>query len=70
MDWIETPDSSNITRFGYDKRSSVLSIEFKKGGSYQYFDVPEAVFDAMKSADSKGQYFAQKVKGVFRYARA
>ena len=70
MDWIETPDSSNITRFGYDKRSNVLSIEFKKGGSYQYFDVPEAVFDAMKSADSKGQYFAQKVKGVFRYARA
>jgi len=70
MDWIETPDSSNIARIGYDKRSGVLSIEFKKGGSYQYFDVPEPVFDAMKTADSKGQYFAQNVKGVFRYARA
>jgi hypothetical protein len=70
MDWIETPESSNIARFGYDSASSMLCIEFQRGGSYQYFDVPEAVFDAMKAADSKGQYFAQNVKGVFRYARA
>ena len=70
MDWIETPDSSNIARFRYDKGSCVLFIEFTKGGSYQYFDVPEAVFDGMKAADSKGQYFSRNVKGVFRYARA
>jgi len=69
MDWIETPDSSNITRFGFDKPSGVLLIEFKKGGTYQYFDVPESVFDAMRVADSKGQFFAQNVKGVFRFAR-
>lgn len=69
MDWIDTPESSNIARFAYDQRSQVLSIEFKKGGSYQYFEVPEAVFEAMKSADSKGQYFAQSIKGVFRFAR-
>jgi len=70
MEWIGTPESSNIARFAYDKGSSVLSIEFKKGGIYQYFDVQEAVFESMKSADSKGQYFAQNIKGVFRYARA
>jgi KTSC domain len=70
MDWIDTPDSSNIARFGFDHQSSVLFIEFKKSGSYQYFDVPEALFDAMKLAESKGQFFAQNVKGVFRFARA
>jgi len=69
MDWIETPESSNIVRFGYERDSNVLSIEFKKGGKYQYFDVPESVFESMKVADSKGQYFAQNIKGVFRYAR-
>lgn len=70
MDWIDTPESSNIARFAYDRSSSVLSIEFKKGGCYQYFEVPEAVFESMSFADSKGQYFAQNIKGVFRFARA
>lgn len=69
MDWIETPDSSNVARFGYDKSSGVLFVEFKRGGAYQYFDVPESVFDAMRVAESTGQFFGQNVKGVFRYAR-
>ena len=69
MNWIATPDSSNIERFAYDQNASVLFIEFKKGGAYQYFDVPVDVFEAMRVAASKGQYFAQSVKGVFRYAR-
>lgn len=69
MDWIETPDSSNIARFAYDGANGVLSIEFQQGGVYQYFDVPASVFDGMIAAGSKGQYFAQNIKGVFRYAR-
>lgn len=70
MSWIETTDSSNIARFRYTNETSILEIEFTKGGVYQYFDVPEAVFEGMKVAASKGQYFAQNIKGVFRYARA
>ena len=69
MDWIETPESSNIERFRYDPQTLILEIEFKKGGVYQYFEVPEHVFEGMKSASSKGQYLAQNIKGVFRYAR-
>lgn len=69
MNWIPTPESSSIAQFAYDSDTSVLFIEFTKGGAYQYFDVPEAVFEAMKVAGSKGQYFAQSIKGVFRYAR-
>jgi hypothetical protein len=69
MNWIETPDSSNIARFRYTSESNILEIEFKKGGIYQYFDVPEAVFEQMKTASSTGQYFAANVKGVFRFAR-
>ncbi len=69
MDWIETPESSNIARFGYDEGSSTLSIEFKKGGTYEYFDVPQSVYEGMQAATSKGQYFAAQIKGVFRYTR-
>lgn len=70
MNWIETPESSNIARFRYETDSNVLIVEFLKGSTYNYYDVPEGVFEQMKSAPSKGQFLAQNIKGVYRYARA
>lgn len=70
MNWVETPDSSTIARFRYLNEESVLEIEFKKGLVYRYFEVPEAVYEQMQSASSKGQYFGSNIKGVYRYARA
>lgn len=70
MNWIETPDSSNIARFRYNAEAGTLEIEFQKGGAYQYFDVPESVYEQLSLASSKGQYFAANIKGVYRYARA
>jgi len=70
MTWINTPESSNITRFDYDLDRHVLTVEFKNGATYNYYDVPKSVFDQMKTASSKGQFLAQNVKGVYRYARA
>lgn len=70
MNWIETPESSNIARFTYDEASSVLVVEFLKGGTYNYYDIPQAIFEQMKAASSKGQFLAQNVKGVYRYAKA
>lgn len=69
MEWINTPESSNIAGFGYSEASRILTVEFKNGGRYEYFDVPSSVFDAMKAAPSKGQFLAQSIKAQFRYAR-
>ncbi|OAF04325.1 hypothetical protein AYJ54_24365 [Bradyrhizobium centrolobii] len=69
MNWIETPESSNLTRFGYDKATHVLTVEFKNGGRYNYFDVPQPVFEQMKAAPSKGQFLAKTIKNNYRYAR-
>lgn len=69
MNWIDTPESSNISRFGYDADKCVLSVEFKSGGVYDYFDVPAAIFEQMQAAPSKGQFLAQNIKGHYRYAR-
>jgi hypothetical protein len=69
-EWIDTPESSTIARVGYDPDTMVLVVEFQKTGVYHYYDVPQAVFDAMRIAGSKGQYLAQNVKGTYRYARA
>ena len=69
MNWIETPESSNISRFKYDEDNQALYVEFKNGSTYQYFDVPETVFEQMKAASSKGSFVAQVLKGTYRYAR-
>lgn len=70
MSWIATPESSNIAGFDYDQDQQILIVEFNNGGRYNYYDVPEVVFEGMKAAPSKGQFLAQNVKKNFRYARA
>ena len=35
MEWIETPESSNIARFGYENQT--LTVEFLNGGTYNYW---------------------------------
>lgn len=69
MSWITTPESSTVAGFGYTNDRRVLTIEFKNGGKYNYFDVPEAVFEQLKNSASKGQFLASNIKNVYRYAR-
>jgi len=69
MIWVETPESSNVLRFGYSEEDHILTVEFKKGGRYNYYDVPRNTFDQMRLAPSKGQFHARQIKGVYRYAR-
>lgn len=69
MEWIDTPESSNIVRFAYDSQSQILAVEFKAGSVYNYYDIPESIFEQMKAAPSKGQFLAQHIKGSYRYAR-
>ncbi len=68
-EWISTPQSSNVAGFSYDETSQILIVEFNSGSRYNYYDVPQHVYDGMKSADSKGRYLNAEIKGVYRYAR-
>lgn len=61
--------SSNIASVGYDVNSLTLEIEFLNGGAYQYFDVPEYIYEGLMNASSHGQYLAQNIKGVYRYSK-
>lgn len=69
MNWIETPESSNIARFYYDDTSQLLVVEFKTGITYQYYDIPATVYESLCAASSKGQFLATHVKQTYRYAR-
>jgi hypothetical protein len=61
--------SSNVARISYEEKSSTLEVEFHNGSIYQYYDVPEQIWEAFKAADSKGQFIHQNLKGQYRYAR-
>lgn len=72
--------SSNIASIGYDSDRRVLEVEFlnRSGGYqefcvssvYQYFSVPENLYNGLMRADSHGSYFDSYIKkGGFRYQR-
>ena len=62
--------SSNIASIGYDSDRRVLEIEFLNRSVYQYFSVPENLFNGLMRADSHGSYFdSYNKKAGFRYQR-
>jgi hypothetical protein len=69
MDWIYTPESSNIEMFGYDKPRKELFIKFKHGGLYKYIRVPNREFVGMSNAESKGKYFHTHIKDSYSFTK-
>lgn len=62
-------DSSNIQSIGYDTDSETLQVEFNGGSLYQYFDVPEHIYENFLQADSQGVFLHTHIKGQYRYSR-
>lgn len=62
-------ESSNIVSIGYDSDNETLEIEFLNGSIYQYYDVPEYVFQELMSASSHGSYLAANIKGTYSYSK-
>lgn len=58
--------SSLICRIAYDDEARALSIWFKETGRYVYYDVPRAIYDALKKAPSAGRFFNKCVKRHYR----
>jgi len=55
------------TVIGAVGHSRVLEIQFESGRIYQYFNVPEDVYDEMLKAESKGKYFNANIRGKYTY---
>ncbi|TKJ39111.1 KTSC domain-containing protein [candidate division LCP-89 bacterium B3_LCP] len=62
-------DSTNVASVGYDPPTQTLEIEFHSGGIYQYFDIPQTVYDELLKAGSVGKFLNAHIKGSYRYAR-
>lgn len=61
--------SSNISSIGYELNSGTLEIEFTNGSIYQYYGVPENIYDSLMRESSKGKFFNIYIKNAFPYSR-
>jgi hypothetical protein len=61
--------SSNVASIGYDPSTLTLEVEFTNGSIYQYFDVPEMVYQEFMRAGSKGQFLHTNIKNNYRYTK-
>ncbi len=59
-------DSSNLAAIGYEVNTSTLTIQFKSGAIYEYYDVPQFEFDNLMGAESKGTYANQNIYKRYR----
>lgn len=65
-----TPVSStDVAEIGYDVPTMTLEVAFHRGGVYQYFDVPEIVYQEFMRADSKGKFLHANIKNSYRYTK-
>ncbi len=62
--------SSNIASIGYDPNNMILEVEFLNGAVYQYYDVPQSIYEGLITADSHGKFLAVYIKkGGYRYTQ-
>ncbi len=61
--------SSVVSAIKYDITSTTPRIFFVSGEIYDYKDVPEEIYIAMKTYESKGTYLNKHIKGDYRFAK-
>jgi lysyl-tRNA synthetase class 2 len=61
--------STVIRSFTYHPAQSQLEITFQSGKRYVYDGVPLEVYEAMKNAFSKGEFFNEHIRDRFAFTR-
>lgn len=62
-------DSSSLASVAYDDQLSMLELQFRNGGRYQYFAVPHRIFEELLAAPSKGTFVNEHIKPRFPFRR-
>lgn len=61
--------SSNIAAVGYDPETETLEVEFLSGSVYQYYNVPENMYNQLMAEGSKGRFLNTYIKNAYPYSR-
>ena len=61
--------SSNVRAIGYDSQTQTLEVEFLSGWVYQYYGVPDHMYEQFMQASSKGRFLNYHIKNHYPYSR-
>lgn len=61
--------SSNVSSVGYDADTQTLEVEFVNGAIYQYYNVPNNIYEEMMKSDSKGRFLHYYIRDYYPYSR-
>lgn len=61
--------SSNISSIGYDPQTATLEVEFLNGTIYQYYGVPQNMYDQLMQQGSKGRFLNTYIKNAYGFSR-
>ncbi|MCC8427156.1 KTSC domain-containing protein [Mucilaginibacter sp. UR6-11] len=64
-EYTATTTTASITDFEF--KQQVLKVDFSDGNSYEYFDVPRAVYVKLVNADSPGRFARRHIYNEFVY---
>jgi hypothetical protein len=62
----EAVSSSNLASVGYNPETETLEVEFAKTGRvYEYYNVPQFMYDRLLNASSIGTFFNVEIKNSY-----
>ena len=60
-------ESSMLSAVGYDPATQTLRALFNRGKTYDYFEVPQQVYDQLIESDSKRHYMRDEIIDAYPY---
>ncbi|WP_027376402.1 KTSC domain-containing protein [Kaistella palustris] len=61
--------STVIKKYSYEPEREILRIIYQSGAVYDYYNVPLEVFEAFRTAFSKGVFLNQKIKPFYSFEK-
>ena len=61
--------SAGVAAIGYDAGTQTLEVEFIKGSVYQYYGVPQQMYEEVMRAASKGGFVNTYIRNSYPYSR-
>lgn len=61
--------STNIKGIGFAESKLILQVQFNNGTVYQFYEVPEIIYNQFNAAQSKGRFFQMHVKDLYKFKK-
>lgn len=67
---LQPVESTLIKEVGYDAATQTLTIVFvTDNAKYEYYGVPQEVYEQLMAAESKGSFFTKNIKDQYRFEK-